>query len=368
MPLVCPTRPTPPEPRPAAGPVLVGNLEPAGHAAWDAYVAAHPDGTACHTTAWLRACQRTFHYAPHYLFAQRGAYLCGVLPILRVRSWVAGTMLVSVPCGIYGGVLADDSAAAAALLDRARELARELDARVLELRSVRAAASDLPTIDRYATFRRELPAQPGEIDNWLPRKARAAARRAVETHALECRFRRDALETVWTLYGRTMRRLGSINYPLAFLAALAEEFGPNCRVQVVDCPSGTQRRPVAGLLTLLHGATALPYLVGHDDRYGIYGLTNFLYRESMRDAVAQGCTIYDFGRSRVGNSGAYRFKELMGFEPTPLAYQRFVPGGGDGPDLNPASSRWSAARAAWKHLPLPVTRWLGGRIAASIPG
>ena len=44
-----------------------------------------------------------------------------------------------------------------------------------------------------------------------------------------------------------------------------------------------------------------------------------MYYQIMCHAARRGCTIFDFGRSKVG-TGTYAFKENWGFEPQPLVY------------------------------------------------
>jgi len=84
--------------------------------------------------------------------------------------------------------------------------------------------------------------------------------------------------------------------------------------------------------------------------------------------VKLGCRTFDFGRSRVDNTGAYNFKRFQGFEPTPLHYQYYVPRGGRVPDLNPGNRKLELAQRVWARLPLAVTRPLGAWLAKSIPG
>ncbi len=313
---------------------------------------------------WIEAVQQTFGHEPMLLSAHRGGELVGVLPLMLVRSVIGGRMLVSVPYAIYGGVLADNSKTAQALSIRARELAIEIGARVLDLRSAAAADAELPIVNRYVTFRRPLPAQADDVPLWLPRKARAAARRAIEKHPLKVELDGGAIDEVWQLYSRSMRRLGSPNYPLRFFHELARTLRRECVVQIVRLGD----RPVAGLMSFHFRDTAMPYFVGHDERLELYGVNQFLYEQSMRNAVRASCRIYDFGRSRADNAGSADFKRFCGFEPTPLQYQRFVPPGRVAADLVPSSARWSAARAIWRRLPLPIAQTLGGRIARSIPG
>lgn len=305
-----------------------------------------------------------FGHAPLYLIARQEGQIAGVLPLFQIESVIAGRLLVSMPYATYGGVLAEDSMVRDALVAHAKSLIESRGARLLELRSIRAADRTAPVHATHATFLRALPADMREFETYLPRKARAAARKAAAEHGLTVEFDEALLREVWQLYARSMRRLGSPNYPVRFFEDIMSAARGRCVVQLVR--SG--KRPVAGLVSFLHRRTMMPYFVGLDERVEIYGLSHFLYRESMRWGVENGFDTYDFGRSRIDNAGPFEFKRFCGFEPTLLEYQRFVPLGSTAPDLSPTSGRWSLARRVWRKLPLSVTRALGGWLAKSIPG
>lgn len=331
---------------------------------YTAYVRAHRDATVFHSLAWRRAVEQAFGHRAVYFLARRGREVIGILPLFEVESRLVGRLVVSVPYGVYGGVLASDLESADGLLAAGKRHAEQRRARSLEFRSMRAVDSTLPVMSGHATFRRDLPGSEPELETFLPRKARAAARKAVERHALTAEFGAAHLETVWHLYARSMRRLGSVNYPKRFFYALAAQFESDMVVQVVRHAG----RPVAGLVSFVHRDEFMPYFVGFDDRVELYGVSQYLYLESMRWAVRNGCRVYDFGRSRVDNHGAYEFKRLCGFEPQPLGYQVYVPGGRSAPDLSAGSAKWRLARQAWRYLPLVVARPLGAWLSKSIPG
>ncbi len=273
-------------------------------------------------------------------------------------------MLVSVPYATYGGILADDEAATASLYRQAIEVARSIDARSIEFRSFSAAIQSLGVKSSHATFVRRLPESTDELARFLPRKARAAARQARERHGLTILEGDEHLPAVWELYARSMRRLASPNYPFRFFKSLIEASSENHVVHLVR----HQRRPVAGLMTFLFRDRVMPYFIGVDERVELYGLSHYLYEENMKWAVERGYQTYDFGRSRLDNTGACNFKRFCGFEPILLEYQTHIAQGCEAPDLSPSSPRWSAARRVWKNLPLSLTRPLGGWLARSIPG
>jgi len=68
---------------------------------------------------------------------------------MRVVSRFAGTLLVSVPYGVYGGALSDDAEASTALLDHARRLADRMRVQWMDVRSIEPQWPDLPVISRY---------------------------------------------------------------------------------------------------------------------------------------------------------------------------------------------------------------------------
>lgn len=332
--------------------------------AWNAYVSRHPESTNFHQLSWKRAVEYTFSHRPIYLMARHGCEVAGLLPLFVVDSVLAGRMIVSLPYATYGGAIADDANVAAVLIHEACSIARRLGACSLELRSIRASDATLPVRRSHATFRRALPAQTNDVSGLYPRKARAAARKARETGQLSVEFGEHLVDEVWRLYARSMRRLASPNYPRKFFEAVVSA-GPGGTVAQLVRADG---RPVAGLLSFLHRRTVMPYFVGFDERVEIYGLSQFLYSESMRWGVENGFNTYDFGRSRIDNAGAFAFKKLCGFEPQELEYQDYVLPGRAAPDLAPTSARWRAARRVWRVLPLNVTRPLGAWLARSIPG
>jgi len=332
--------------------------------AWAAYVENAAGGTLFHHPDWCENVQAVFGHRPLHHLALRGGRVVGVLPLMEVRSWLAGTLLVSVPYATYGGILGDDPAARQALAREAMRLADSRGARSLQLRSRTADVPGLTTDDRYASFTRRLPLRVDELGGYLPRKARAAARRACEREKLSVQHDASLLPMVWQLYARSMRRLASLNYPHRFFEALRARLGRRAWVTVVR----RAERPLAGLLSFVFGDTVYPYFVGMDERLRCTGAGNLLYLSVMERAVRSGLRWFDFGRSRRDNVGSFDFKRNQGFEPQVLGYQCYLPAGRTAPDLTPANPRFALARRLWPRLPLTCTKPLGCWLSKSIPG
>jgi FemAB-related protein (PEP-CTERM system-associated) len=353
--------PEPPATLPATR-VTVQEVSATGAAgAWARYGRAARGGTVFHDPSWCAAVERTFGHFPLHRVAVRGEEIVGVLPLMEVRSVLGGRLLVSVPYGNYGGILADDEGARTALAEAAQHLVHQRAARVLDVRSAQAAVPGWETVDRYDGFVRELPSR-AELESFLPQHARTAARQARQ--AISVRHDPRQLQTLWNLYARSMRRLGSINYPLRFFTELQARFG-DCAWVSIAYHGG---RPVAGVFSLVWGDTVTPYIQGVDERLHARGAVNLLYLSIMERAVGYGLRRFDFGRTRKGNAGAAAFKRNQGFWPRTLGYQRYVPPGQRAPDLRPESPRFRLARQIWQRLPLAVTQRAGAWLARSIPG
>ena len=192
----------------------------------------------------------------------------------------------------------------------------------------------------------------------------AAARHARDRDGVVVRHDAALLPIVWQLYCRSMRRLGSLNYPLGFFESLRRRLGPRAWVSV----AWKDERPVCGTVSFIFRGTITPYILGADERIGCEGAANLLYWSVMERAVGAGLRRFDYGRSRAENRGAVGFKKNQGFEPQALGYQRYVEPGRRAPDLKPSNPRYALARRVWSQLPLPVTRALGVWLSRSVPG
>lgn len=350
-------------------PVRVESLSDNDGNAWDRFnsgAATHssPGRSFFHSTPWLGAVAEVFGHRAIHLVARRGERIVGGLPLFEVRSLIGGTMLVSVPYGIYGGVVGDDEEANRALLNEAVAVAEGIGARCVELRSQKAVWEGVEVVDRYVTFRRSLPERSEGCLAALPRKARAAVRAARDKHKLALSVDDRHLPTVWRLYCRSMRRLGSLNYPYRFFVELVRRTPGRHFVSLVS----HNDRPIGGLVTFLFNGEAMPYFVGVDHRYHRMNVYNFIYLTAMERAVAMGCHTFDFGRSRQDNVGACAFKKNQGFTPEPLEYQTFILDGRTAPNLTPSNPRFALARKVWPALPGFVTRPLGAWLSKHVPG
>lgn len=359
-------------------PLRVRELLPGEDSRWDAFVSRHPLGTFYHLTGWSRVVREVFHHEPHHLVVEQGRRWLGVLPLFLTKSPFLGRNLVSVPYGVYGGVLADSDAAQAALLDQAAALGRKLGVGYVELRHLEARPGERPSSPLYVTFRCDLPEDPALVMERIPKKARAEVRCARSPKAPAVTTgkhpRRESfglvvtpdgsVEELFALFAENKRRLGSPALPLRWFQGLQDEFGKAAVIHRALDPAG---HTLAAVMSFCFKDTVYAYYSGSVTGVEHTGVNNFIYCAIMEWAVEQGYARFDFGRSRA-DSGPAKFKVNMGFTPEPLHYEYLLLGpGAKLPEFHPSNPKLALPRRIWSKLPMFLTNSLGARLSRFLP-
>ena len=137
---------------------------------WDECVQGAPEATVYQLAGWKRVMERTFGHKAHYLMVMEGGDALGVLPLLHIKSSLAGHYVTSPS----GGICCRDEQAATALLERAKELVTKTKAKYLILRDSRHRW-DLPglvTSEDHCTFVGKLCPAPSQLWSQLDRRVR----------------------------------------------------------------------------------------------------------------------------------------------------------------------------------------------------
>ena len=225
--------------------------------AWDAFVAAMPDGTFFHRAAWSRVIATAFGHRCHYTLAEQDGAIVGVLPLAHVRTTLFGNTLVSTPFCVYGGPLAVDPQTAAALDAHADELREKLGASALELRERQPAEGDwLVRPDLYVTFRKPIAGDHERNMKAIPRKQRAMVRKGIQNGLVSvCNHDMAVLHRV---YAESVRNLGTPVFSRRYFTILNEAFA-DCSdvVTVLDAEN-----PIASVMNFYFRDEVLPYYGG----------------------------------------------------------------------------------------------------------
>jgi FemAB-related protein (PEP-CTERM system-associated) len=339
--------------------MLLPDTNAAG-AEWDAFVGSRPDASFFHLSGWRQVVKHSFGHVCPYLEARQDGALTAIMPLTEINSRLFGHFLIGNGFTVGGGPLFRDQAALAAVLAQAADLGRARKVAYIELRDCEAAAPPWQIRgDLYAGF--EGPIAKDEADNLkqIPRKQRAVVRKALE-QGFEVAIERQ-IRPFFDLYARTVRDHGTPVLPRRYFEELLTVFGDACEILTVR--QGGQ--PISSVLSFFFRDRVLPYYTGSIPQARRSGANDMMYWALMRRAVERDCTVFDFGRSKVG-TGPYSFKSNWGFAPRPISHQYLLLGRDTLPNLNPTNPRYAKLIAAWRRLPLPIANAISPFISRSL--
>jgi FemAB-related protein (PEP-CTERM system-associated) len=321
----------------------------------DRFVLDHPEGTPFHRPQWSRAVAAGTGCRAHYLVAEQGGAITGVLPLSEIRSPLFGASLASAGFAVGGGVLAASGEAEAALIDAAVALAGRLGCPTIELRGGPLPPSWHRSEGTYAGFVRDLPAGEEAILKAIPRKQRAEVRKALDSD-LDVAIGRD-LDSHYRVYAESVRNLGTPVFPRRLFREMLAGFGQDADVTVISRAG----EPLSTVFSLYMKGTVYPYWGGGSAEARGARANELLYFALMKHAAGRGCRRFDFGRSnsapapsrsrRIGASSRGRFAMRAGARrarPTRL------------------SPKYRLQVAAWKRLPLWAANRIGPVIATGL--
>jgi len=340
-------------PRDGADEIQVGYLQDACDQDWDNFVKTRPQATFFHLSGWKAVVEESLKHVCFYLVARQAAKIVGVLPLTYVRSSLFGSSLMSNGFCVYGGPLAESSAALNALDGAAIELAKELKVERIEYRLRHPLHADWHcNRETYVTFRKQIESDPVKELAAIPRKQRAMVRKGIK-HGLTAVVDPDVRQ-LYPMYAESVRNLGTPVFGRRYFECLHSIFAKES--QVITAKSGGT--PPASVLSFFFRDEVLPYYGGGCSAAREYAANDFMYWEVMRRAADRGFRGFDFGRSKVG-TGAFAFKHNWGFPDSPLHYRFKLAPGASIPDHNPMNPKYKMFIAAWKKLPLPVANTVG---------
>jgi len=331
-------------------------------AEWDALVAAHPEGTACHLAGWRHVMADALGHETLYRIAvDAEGRRRGVLPLVHVRSRLFGSYLLSMPFLNDGGPLGPP-AARAALGETAVAEARRRRVDLLELRGRTPVPGDaFSTSDRKLTVLMELGDSSETLwEEGLRSKVRSQVRRPMK-EGMTARFGHDLLDPFYEVFSRTMRDLGTPVLPRRFFASIAEHL----REHVIFCSVEREGMPLAaGCGFLWNGEYEITW-AGSLREASRMAPNMLLYWSLMEESIRRGAHTFNFGRCSP-DSGTHRFKRQWGGDDLPLPWSQWS-ADGVAATPNPDSPKYRLATNVWSRLPVAVTNRLGPPLARLLP-
>lgn len=328
--------------------------------AWDDFVARTDGGTFCHLSGWRDILSDVLGAECLYRVATGdGGEWEGVLPLVRVKSWLFGHYLVSLPFLNDGGPLGS-IAARRRLVEEAVTEARRSRVDLLELRTRNADGLALPVSSRKVTVLLPLPSDAEKLFESFPSKLRSQIRRPLK-EGLTVRFGSDQREPFYAVFAQTMRDLGTPVLPSALFERIAATF-PDLVVFGVVYRGDQPLAAGCGFVWRdefeITWAGAL-----HESRP--LAANMLLYWALMEQMVARGVRVFNFGRC-TPDGGTHHFKKQWGGADVPLPWCQYASGGVKAPP-SPDDRAFSWGPRLWRRLPLSIANRLGPRLVRFLP-
>ena len=327
--------------------------------AWDAYVSATPDGTVCHLYGWRQVIEHAYGHRTFYLAATTNGVICGVLPLVLLKSRLFGRHLVSMPFMDYGGVVTQEGTGVCnALVAAALKLAHAHRA-TLSLRCATDQGLDLPLWLEKLTMVLDLGKSEEALWNRLPSERRNRIRKG-QKNGLDISFHgADALEAFYRIFAVNMRDLGSPVHSRGFFRHMFTHLSQYLRIILVH----HQGHPIGAACCLFYKAViTIPGWISALRPFFSLCPNQVLHWELMRFGIANGYRLLDLGRSSK-DTGTLEAKRQWHARPVQLYWYyspAVPPAGGE-------QARFSRQADFWRRLPLTIANTLGPVIRQRLP-
>jgi Acetyltransferase (GNAT) domain len=328
----------------------------------------HPRASVFHSAGWTQALRDTYDYES-FAFPSDGPALPATsgITLARVRSWLTGKRLISLPFSDHCTPLVSGAAELQSLLAGLKPLLAKEDWNYIEIRPVDNSFDDVlqaagfERCDEYLLHRLQLDAPADVLFHQFHKSSVQHRVRRAERLGLVCETGRSPklIRDFFQLMASTRRRQFLPPQPFAWFENLVRcmgEDGIEIRVAYKDA------LPIAAVLNIkAFGHVCYKYSCS-DLRFKSMNATCLLLWHTVQDACRDGFQMLDLGRSAIDNSGLVRFKSNWAGEPTRLTYWRL-----QSPARRARPSRFGDWKVTGHHrilgiLPQPILNRIGATL------
>ncbi len=334
--------------------MTVYEINPLRDPRWTEFLESHPGASVFHTPGWLEALHRTYGYEPTVLTTSPpDAELTNGLVFCRVRSWLTGSRLVSLPFSDHCEPLVDGDCDLRGLLRSLEEGVKKGKWNYIEIRPLKSYSLNQLSLERsnntFHFHKLDLRENTDLLfrkfhKSCVQRKIRRAEREGL---VYEAGASESHLGEFYHLLRLTRRRHGVPPQPLAWFRNLIDCLGEKVTIHLAS----KDGQPVSSILTLTFKKTIVYKYGCSDARYHNLGGMPFLFWRTIQEAKWMALEEFDLGRSDSENSGLVAFKDHLGASRSSLTYYRYPAS-----RAGLAASDWKlqTAKRVLAHLPDPV--------------
>ena len=329
---------------------------------WDSYVNNNPRSSVYHLSVWKDLVKNVFGHDSYYLHAISDGEVVGILPLIRITSYLFGDFIISMPFFNYGGVIGNTHEIEDELMKYACCMAKDIGVHHVEYRDVIERNNLWEVRKDKVVMELQLPDSSDELWKMFKPKLRAQIRKPIKEGAIAVHGGKELLDEFYQVFSRNMRDLGTPVYSKEFFSEILSALPESSMLTIIRYND----KPVAaGFLIGYQGCLEIPWASSVRE-YNSIGVNMLLYWNVLEQAIKGGYKTFDFGRSSL-NSGTYRFKKQWGAQPKQLFWHYCISDGGSIPEITPNNPKYRLAISVWQRLPLFIANYLGPNIVKYLP-
>ncbi len=303
-------------------------VDPTKDPRWEHLVARHPKASVFHTVAWLQALGRTYRYEPvAFTTSPPTGELMNAIVFCRVKSWLTGRRLVSLPFSDHCEPLCDSTEDLNFLISYLQTSLEHQDWRYLELRPINRDFSRVGDrigfLPAATFFLHVLDLRPPldevfrglDTDSVQRRIQRADRAGLVE----RCGTSEELLRDFYGLFVITRRRHRLPPIPYTWFQNLIQSLDKALTIRLAY----KDKIPISAILTLRFRDVAYYKYGCSNKQFNRFGATPWLLWRAIAVAKSDGATEFDMGRTEEDNPGLLAFKNHWVPRPKELVYWRF---------------------------------------------
>lgn len=292
----------------------VYEIDPTRDPRWAALVNSDPRASVFHSPYWLQTLQVVYGYEPVVVTTcPPNERLANGLAFCRIKSWLTGRRLVSLPFSDHCEPLTGSPDELDALIMHVNQQVNKNEWKYIGIRPVSCQPSHHTDLSRVVTYYLHcLDLRPSTEQlfrtfhkSCVQRKIHRAEREKLK---YEAGASEDLLRKFYRLMVMTRRRQHLPPQPLNWFRGLIAAFGNNLKIRVAS-KDGVA---IASILTISHKRSMF-YKYGCSNlAFNKLGGTALLFWKTIQEAKDRGFDEFEMGRSDVENRGLITFKEHWG--------------------------------------------------------
>jgi GNAT acetyltransferase-like protein len=299
-------------------------LDPLSDDRWIDLTARHPNASVFHSRGWLTALRLSYGFEPVAFTASSPTEpLSNALLFCKVRSWLTGSRLVSLPFSDHCEPLVEDGNQFRTLCAYAESFREKEQWRYVEIRSANSCLNfdgRFHGVTTYQLHRLDLrpsldALRKGFHKDCIQRKIVRAERESLKYEAGRSAL---LLQQLYGLLRLTRSRHHLPPQPFEWFQHLVACMGKDAVVRIAY----KDNQPIAGILTLDHGNKVVYKYGGSDAAFHNLGAMPMLFWRAICEAKETGMEELDLGRSELDNAGLITFKERLSAVGSPLTIWR----------------------------------------------